>query len=126
LPIATNTALQLSYSYKIQTPGRDDDRDSKVRHALKEQMDRIIMDSQELIYQIKVVGNIDKDWSDYFAGMDVEILHGSEGTIVTSLTGAVADQAALRGMLGKLWDLNVTLISVIKMDTRRKKNDDDR
>ena len=84
------------------------------------------MDNQELIYQIKVVGNIDKDWSDYFAGMDLETLHNREGSVVTSLTGAVTDQSALRGILGKLWDLNVTLISVIKIDKGRKKNDDDR
>jgi len=38
------------------------------------------------------------------------------GLLVTTLTGPVADQAALRGILCKLWDLNLTLISIVQSD----------
>jgi hypothetical protein len=59
------------------------------------------------VYQVKVRGEIDERWSDWFNGMEV----ASEGD-ATTLTGPVVDQAVLRGMLTKLWDLNLTLLSV--------------
>ncbi len=62
---------------------------------------------QPLTYQIKVQGQLDHDWSDSFSGMAIS-LQGDK----TTLTGLVADQAALRGVLNRMWDLNLTLISV--------------
>jgi hypothetical protein len=64
-----------------------------------------------MTYQIQVQGRIDAGWSDWFSGMTVTFERG-----VTTLTGPVADQAALRGMLCKLWDLNLTLISAVQID----------
>jgi len=61
-----------------------------------------------MICRIQVQGRLDEGcWSDWFGGMAIAFEGG-----VTTLTGPVADQAALRGMLCKLWDLNLTLISV--------------
>jgi osmotically-inducible protein OsmY len=60
-------------------------------------------------YQIQVQGRLDEDWSVWFSGMTVT----SEGG-VTTLTGPVADQAALRGILTRIWDLNLTLLSVTR------------
>ena len=59
------------------------------------------------VYQIKVRGEIDARWSDWFDGLDI----ASDGD-VTTLTGSIIDQAVLRGILTKIWDLNLTLISV--------------
>jgi hypothetical protein len=59
------------------------------------------------VYQIKVRGEIDACWSDWFEGVDI----ASDGD-VTTLTGPIIDQAVLRGILTKIWDLNLTLISV--------------
>jgi len=42
--------------------------------------------------------------------------HGSDGSPVTTLTGAVVDQAALRGTLEKIWNLSLTLISVTRIE----------
>ena len=67
-------------------------------------------------YQIKVAGQLDPDWSDWFSGLAVTVEHGGEA--ITTLTGTVSDQAALRGILNKLWDLNLTLISVVQSDRR--------
>lgn len=64
-----------------------------------------------ITYQIRVQGRLDRDWSGWLRGMTVT----SEGG-VTTLTGPVADQAALRGILCKLWDLNLTLASVVQID----------
>ena len=51
-------------------------------------------------YQIKVQGGLDEGWSDWFSGMTVTFESG-----ITTLTGAVTDQAALRGILSRIWDL---------------------
>jgi len=63
-------------------------------------------------YQIKVQGKLSENWSDWFSSMTVTLEND-----VTILTGPVADQAALRGILSRIWDLNLTLISVNRIET---------
>jgi len=58
-------------------------------------------------YEIVVRGQLDEKWSEWLSGMTITSLGD-----VTTLTGPVPDQAALRGLLSKIWDLNLTLISV--------------
>jgi hypothetical protein len=65
---------------------------------------------QPTVYQIKMQGRLDESWSGWFDGMTVT----SDGD-TTTLTGAVADQSALRGILTKLWDLNLALVSVTRI-----------
>ena len=67
-------------------------------------------------YQIKVHGIVDPSWSDWFNGMDVSLETETDVDCVTSLTGCVGDQATLRGILNKLWDLNLTILSVILVE----------
>ena len=64
-------------------------------------------DAHRKVYQIKVQGRLDESWSGWFSSMAIAL----EGD-TTTLTGAVVDQAALRGILSRLWDLNLALISV--------------
>ena len=59
------------------------------------------------VYEIRVKGTLDKSWSDWFEGMVISHEDGN-----TLLKGKVADQAALRGILTRIWDLNRTVISV--------------
>ena len=66
------------------------------------------MTLDKTIYQIIVKDGLDNHWAAWFEGLTVS--HDEEGC--TSLTGPVTDQAALRGILNKLWDLNLTLVSV--------------
>ena len=66
----------------------------------------------QVIYEIVVQGELDQSWQQWFNGLTVTRTCASEQSPTTSLVGPVADQAALRGMLCKLWDLNLTLISV--------------
>jgi len=61
-------------------------------------------------YQIKVKGRLDERWSDWFNEMAIEI--ESDDPPVTRLTGLVIDQARLRGIVSKLWDLNLTVVAV--------------
>jgi hypothetical protein len=68
-------------------------------------------------YQIKVQGNVDPSWSDWFNGMGVSSVINGDGYGVTTLTGQVEDQATLRGILNHLWDLNLTILSVNRVES---------
>jgi len=62
-------------------------------------------------YQIKVPGHFDKSWSDWAGGITVTVESIDDGPPVTTLTGTV-DQAALQGLLRRLYSLGLPLISV--------------
>jgi hypothetical protein len=59
-------------------------------------------------YEIRLKGRLDSSWAEWLRGMS--LTHASDGTTV--LVGPVVDQAALHGLLQKLRDLGITLISV--------------
>ena len=65
-----------------------------------------------VIYQISVQGYLDKSRADWFDGMDIEPQVDADGRSVTKLTGKVVDQAALHGLLRKLYDLGLSLLSI--------------
>jgi len=72
------------------------------------------------IYRIKVLGRLDASWSDWFNGMAVIFLDG-----VTVLTGEVADQSVLHGLLAKIRDLNLTLVSLEPLPIETQGTNDD-
>jgi hypothetical protein len=74
----------------------------------------------KMIYQIKVSGTMDKRWVGWFDEMQITTEMRQDGNPITVLTGPVIDQVALRGLITKLWDLNIELISV-----QRKEDDAD-
>jgi hypothetical protein len=59
-------------------------------------------------FEIRVKGHLDGKWSDWLEGLEVELLDNGE----MILSGTLADQAALMGVLNKLNGLNLTLLSV--------------
>ena len=63
-------------------------------------------------YRLRVDGHLGDHWSAWLAGLT--LTHEDDGS--TSLTGAVTDQAELHGLLTKIRDLGVTLISVTVVD----------
>ncbi|MGI5837222.1 MAG: hypothetical protein ACOX87_12155 [Chloroflexota bacterium] len=67
-------------------------------------------------YRINVQGRLDESWSHWLSGMSVAVERMDNGVSITTLTGPVADQSALRGILNRLWDLNLTLISVNRVE----------
>jgi hypothetical protein len=64
--------------------------------------------SQTAEYEIKVKGHLDRCWSAWFNGMDIQNLPGEEAV----LCGPVIDQAALHGILIKICDMGLPLVSV--------------
>ena len=67
--------------------------------------------------EIRIQGEIDKGWSDWFGGFN--ITHNPQGESI--LVGLVRDQTELRGILSKLADLGLKLISVNTNPDKRKR-----
>ena len=63
-------------------------------------------------YEIRVKGHLDTRWATWFAGLS--LTHASDGT--TLLAGPVVDQAALHGVLRKVRDLGLPLVSVTRVE----------
>lgn len=72
-----------------------------------------ITDSNEpMIYQIRIKGHLGAQWRDWFEGLTVTLEDDGD----TLLTGPLVDQAALHGLLKKVRDLGLPLLSVNRMD----------
>ncbi len=66
------------------------------------------METPPVIYEIRVAGHLSPQWIDWFEGLTITL--GNDGN--TLLNGPLADQAALHGLLKKVRDLGMSLISV--------------
>ena len=77
---------------------------------MKDEKQKITLD-QPVIYQIKVPGQLDESWTDWVGEMTITVESEGDNPPVTILTGTV-DQAALQGLLRRLYALGVPLISV--------------
>jgi hypothetical protein len=75
---------------------------------------------QAEVYQILIRGQLDPQWSSWFEDLSVVQVEGEHG--ITCLAGPVRDQVALRGILNKLWDLNLELVSVQLMEEKDKQD----
>ena len=64
------------------------------------------------VYTIRVKGHLDQSWSAWFDGMAIT----NEANGDTAISGRVVDQAALHGLLVKVHNLNLTLISVLRAE----------
>ncbi|MFC1996518.1 hypothetical protein ACFLXI_02785 [Chloroflexota bacterium] len=64
------------------------------------------------VYQIEVQGYLEDHWSDWFDRMVIVPRVDADGTSVTRLVGTVIDQAALHGLMLKLYDLGMPLLLV--------------
>jgi len=72
--------------------------------------------NDETIYQIRIKGHLSPRWKDWFEGLTIALEEGGD----TLLTGPVVDQVALHGLLKKVRDLGMPLISVIQVEPDQK------
>lgn len=71
-----------------------------------------MQDQSDRHYEIRVEGILDKRWSAWFDPCEIR----SEDGVVTVIAGPVADQSALHGLLSKINDLGLSLISVRRIE----------
>ena len=67
---------------------------------------------QPMVYQIRLKGHLGSQWTDWFGGLTVTLEDNGD----TLLTGPVIDQAALHGLLKKVRDLGLPLLSVNRVE----------
>ena len=63
-------------------------------------------------YEIRIKGHLDDRWADWFGGLTITLEDNGD----TLLTGPVVDQAALHGLLKKVRDLGMPLLSVTRVE----------
>ena len=71
---------------------------------------------QPMVYQIRIEGHLGPGWTDWFGGLAITPEDNGE----TLLTGPVVDQAALHGLLRRVRDLGMPLISAIRVTPPRR------
>ena len=72
--------------------------------------------SQPVVYQIRIKGHLDPQWTNWFEGMTITLEDNGD----TLLTGSVVDQAGLHGLLKKVRDLGMPLVSVCPVEPGRQ------
>jgi hypothetical protein len=68
--------------------------------------------AQPAVYQIRLQGHLSPHWADWFEGMAILLEDNGD----TLLTGPLVDQAALHGLLRRVRDLGIPLLSVLRME----------
>lgn len=76
---------------------------------------------ERVAYRIRVQGKLDDCWSEWFSGLTITV--ESESPPVTELIGVI-DQPALRGILNKIWDLNLALVSVMPIEADKASSEE--
>jgi hypothetical protein len=71
------------------------------------------------VYEIRVEGHLDDEWSEWLGGLSIALVE--DGT--SMLTGPVTDQSALQGLLLKIHNMGLALISFQRVDVRSSNND---
>ena len=66
---------------------------------------------ESIVYQVRIQGHLGHEWSDWFGDMTITLEEGGD----TLLTGPVVDQAALYGLLKKVRDLGLPLLSLQRL-----------
>ena len=91
-----------------------------LQESVNKMKNKLTLD-QTLVYQIKISGQLSENWSDWMENMVIGVECIDDGSPVTTLTVTV-DQAALQGLLRRLYYLGFPLISINCIQPKEKKN----
>jgi hypothetical protein len=80
--------------------------------AMSQELDSHADSSRPMAYQIRITGQLDARWADWFEGLTITLDGGD-----TLITGPVVDQAALHGLLKRVRDLGMPLVSVSPVES---------
>jgi hypothetical protein len=75
---------------------------------------------QPIVYRIRIKGQLGREWTDWFGGLTIMLEDNGD----TLLTGPVVDQAALHGLLKKVRDLGMPLLSVCPIEPGQEDQSD--
>jgi hypothetical protein len=81
--------------------------------VMSNELNPITDPSQPMVYQIRIKGHLGCQWTDWFGGLSITLEEDGD----TLLTGPVIDQAALHGLLKKVRDLGMPLVSVNRVES---------
>ena len=82
------------------------------RHVpMSQELDPHVDSSRPMAYQIRITGQLDARWADWFEGLTITLDGGD-----TLISGPVVDQAALHGLLKRVRDLGMPLVSVCPVE----------
>jgi hypothetical protein len=79
--------------------------------------------SESLHYEIQVYGELDGRWSEWFDGIKISITHYEDHPPLTTLRCPPMDQVKLRGILNKIWDMNLKLYALHLVPIRASRAD---
>ena len=71
---------------------------------------------ESIRYRIVIQGEVNDSWSEWMGYVRLDRFNRIHGSSRTTIFSQIPDQAALRGLLNKIWDLNLTLISVNRQE----------
>jgi len=83
-------------------------REAHMSNELKPKPDR----GSLMVYEIRIMGHLSHQWTDWFGGLAIKLEDNGQ----TLLTGPVIDQSALHGLIRKVSDLGMPLISVVRVE----------
>jgi hypothetical protein len=74
------------------------------------------------MYEIKIMGVLRHDWSEWFTGLSISHFTDESGITITTLSGKI-DHSALQGILNRVFSLNLKLLSVTRLGFDKEKGE---
>ncbi len=87
---------------------------NKKNEPNKENQSAISNSAHGGFYEIHIKGQLDESWSDWLEGMEVKLVDNGEMVLL----GQIRDQAAMMGVLNKLYSLNLTLLALSEVNRK--------
>ncbi len=73
-----------------------------------------------MLYRIKIAGVLDSSWSDWLGNVNIALEPQMDGSVISTLTLDATDQSTLFGVLDRIRDLNIALITVTRDEVKKE------